>query len=650
MSAAGERRVEPRSAGPPATPTPDSSTGPDLLRRVRGLAEHRNELLAATAVISLAVGGLLALSSRPAAGEAVWGAAVVLLALDLAVEVARTIVLRRHMGVDTIALVAMVGALALNEELAGLIVGIMFTGGSTLEDVASARARRELTRLAERAPTVAQRRRDGHLEEVPVEVIQPHETIVVRAGEVVAVDGTVTSDEAVVDSSTLSGEPLPVTIPRGGSVMSGTANAGAPFELRADRPAAESAYAALVRLVEQAQTQRAPFVRMADRYAGFFLPATLLIAGAAWAASGEAVRALAVVVVATPCPLILAAPIALVSGVSRAAKAGVIVKGAGVIETLGQARTVLFDKTGTLTVGTPEVREILPRASLESSELLRLGASLDLMSAHVLGAALVQHAQAAGLALEDAEAVEEDPGQGIRGRVGGRSVALGSRAYLRRSGIPERELAEASLAGGFGSGEARVFVAVDGRLGGVIVMADELRPDTETIVKRLRGEGVRHVAMVSGDRRSVAQRIGDEVGVDRIYAEQSPDQKLAIVRSIAREPGLRPVVMVGDGVNDAPALALADVGVAMGTAGATIASETADAVIAVDRVDRVADALHVGRRALHIARQSVLAGMALSIAAMAVAAAGYLPPVAGALLQEGIDLAVIFNALRALRG
>jgi heavy metal translocating P-type ATPase len=358
----------------------------------------------------------------------------------------------------------------------------------------------------------------------------------------------------------------------------------------------------------------------------------------------------AVLVVATPCPLILAAPIALVSGVSRAARAGVIVKGAGVIETLGQARTVLFDKTGTLTVGTPKVREVLPRGVLEPSELLRLAASLDQMSAHVLGEALVQQAGAAGLALEDAEAVEEDPGQGLRGRVGDHSVAVGSRAYLRSSGISTQELDEGSLAGGFGSGEARVFVAVDGRLGGVIVMADELRPDTESIVQRLRGEGVRHVAMVSGDRRSVAERIGHEVGVDRVYAEQSPEQKLDIVRSLAHEADLRPVVMVGDGVNDAPALALADVGVAMGTAGATVASETADAVIAVDRVDRVADALHVGRRALHIARQSVLAGMGLSIVAMLFAAAGYLPPVAGALLQEGIDLAVILNALRALRG
>jgi heavy metal translocating P-type ATPase len=617
---------------------------------MRPVRDHRSESLALLALAALIAGGFLHLSGQGAAGDRVWQIAVIVLSLDLAAEVVRTIVVERHMGVDTIALVAMVGSLALEEELAGLIVGIMFTGGATLEAIASSRAGRELTRLVQRAPTVAQRKRDGRLEEVPVAAIEVGEIVVVRTGEVVPVDGTVTNGEAVLDTSTLTGEPLPVTVAQGQQALSGTANAGGPFELRATRPAAESAYTGLVRLVEQAQTQRAPFVRMADRYAGFFLPATLVIAGLAWAVSGEAVRALAVVVVATPCPLILAAPIALVSGLSRAAKAGVIVKSAGTIEALGQARTVLFDKTGTLTVGTPEIREILPTDRLDPGELLRLAASLDTMSAHVLGEALVQGAHEVELRLETPTAVREDPGQGIEGRVAGRQVSVGSRAFMRRAGISERELTDGSLLMGRGSGEARVFVGVDGHLGGVIVMADELRPDTRKIVERLRGEGVRHVAMVSGDRRSVAEQIGREIAVDRVYSEQSPEQKLEVVGGLQSDPELRPVVMVGDGVNDAPALALANVGIAMGTAGATVASETADAVITVDRVDRVADAIHVGRRALHIARQSVLVGMALSITAMIVAAAGYLPPVAGALLQEGIDLAVILNALRALRG
>jgi heavy metal translocating P-type ATPase len=639
---------------------PASSPAPSVARRpaadgsvgriVAGSVEHRARIVAGVAVLSIAAGGLLHLSGGGAAGNQVWGAAVALLAAELAFEVVRTVAVDHHMGVDSIALVAMVGSLTLGQELAGVVVGLMFSGGAALEDAASTRARRELTALVQRAPRVAQLRVGGRLEQVPIEQVCAGDVVVVRTGEVVPVDGTLTRGEAVVDTSALSGEPLPVTIETGMPVLSGTANAGAPFDVRADRPAADSAYAALVRLVEQAQTQRAPFVRMADRYAAFFLPATLIAAGAAWVLSGDAVRALAVVVVATPCPLILAAPIALVCGLSRAARAGVIVKGAGAIETLGQARTVLFDKTGTLTVGTPAVRDVVPAARHEPGELLRLAASVDQMSAHTLGEALVRAAADAELALSTPTEVREDPGQGIQGNVDGRAVAVGSRAFVRTGGVSADEVASATFLSGHGSGEAHVFVAVDGHLAGVIVMADELRSDAVHIVERLRGEGIRHIAMVSGDRRSVAERIGRELGVDRVYAEQSPEDKLNVVERLRADRNLRPVIMVGDGVNDAPALALADLGIAMGAAGATVSAQTADAVITVDRVDRVADAVHTGRRALLIARQSVLAGMGLSLVAMAVAALGYLPPVAGALTQEGIDLAVILNALRALRG
>jgi heavy metal translocating P-type ATPase len=619
-------------------------------RALAWLVDNRARILATIALVAIVAGGLLHLAGAGDAGEQVWRAAVALLAVELTFEVARTVVVERSLGVDTIALVAMVGALALGEELAGVVVGLMFSGGAALEAAASKRARRELTALVSRAPRVAQLRVGGELREVPVEQVEPGDVALVRTGEVIPVDGVVVSDEAVVDTSTLTGEPLPVALRRGMPVMSGSANAGAPFDVRAERPAAESAYAALVRLVKQAERQRAPFVRMADRYAGIFLPVTLVAAGLAWALAGDPVRALAVVVVATPCPLILAAPIALVSGLSRAAKAGVIVKGAGAIETLGLARTVLFDKTGTLTVGTPDVQEIATLGSVGRGELLRLAASVDRLSAHVLGEALVRAAESAGLALATPTEVREEPGQGIEGRVDGQRVTVGSRAFLIAAGFDRDEVAGTSLAVRHGSGEAHVLVGIDGELAGVIVMADELRPDAAQIVERLRAEGVRHVALASGDRRSVAERIGRELGVDRVYAEQSPEDKLEVVRRLRSDRTLAPVVMVGDGVNDAPALALADLGIAMGVAGATVSSETADAVITVDRIDRVADAIHTGRRALHIARQSVLVGMGLSIAAMAVAAAGYLPPVAGALFQEVIDLAVILNALRALRG
>lgn len=614
------------------------------------LVEHRSRLLAAFALLALAVGGVLHLAGAGSTGDEVWKVSVAILAAELLGEVIQTVFVERRMGVDTIALVAMVGSLALGEYLAGMIVGLMFSGGGALEDWASSRAKRELTELIQRAPKVAQLRRGDAVEEVPVDQVQAGDVVLVRTGEVVPVDGTLVSGEAVLDTSTLSGEPLPETIGAGMDVLSGAANAGAPFDLRASRPAAESSYAALVRLVEQSQAERAPFVRMADRYAGIFLPATLIIAGAAWAASGDAVRALSVVVVATPCPLILAAPIALVSGVARAARSGVIVKGTPAIEKLGESRTVLFDKTGTLTVGTPEVREVLSADGAPVGELLRLAASVDRYSAHVLGDALVRAADESNLRLSTPQAVSEDPGQGIRGVVDGHTVGVGSRAFLQGLGVPAEELRAPALMTGRGSGEAHVNVSLDGHVGGVIVMADDLRADARDVIKRLRDEGIRHVAMASGDRRSVAERVGRELGLDRVYAELSPEEKLQVVRRIRDDEQLRPVVMVGDGVNDAPALAIADVGIAMGAGSATVAADTADAVITVDRIDRVADAIHAGRRSLQIARQSVQVGMGLSIAAMIVAAFGYLPPVAGALLQEGIDLAVILNALRARRG
>ena len=507
----------------------------------RWLLENRAELLAATAALAIAAGGLLHLAGADAAGHQVWRAAVALLAVELSFEVARTVIVDHHLGVDTIALVAMVGALALDEELAGAVIGLMFSGGAALEAVASRRARRELTRLVERAPRVAQRRLEGTLEEVPVDAVVPGDVVLVRAGEVIPVDGTVLSGEAVVDTSTLSGEPLPVTLRSGMPVMSGTANAGAPFDVRADRPAAESAYAALVRLVEQSQAQRAPFVRMADRYAGIFLPVTLAVAGIAWALSADPVRALAVVVVATPCPLILAAPIALVSGLSRAARQGVIVKGAGAIETLGQARTVLFDKTGTLTVGTPDVQEIIALGEHTSADVLRLAASVDRLSAHVLGEALVRAARDAELALELPTDVREDPGQGIGGSLDGHRVAVGSRAFLRGQGYDADKVAGAALMTGHGSGEAHVLVGIDGTVAGVIVMADELRPDAERIVERLRAEGVRHVAMVSGDRR--VRRHAHRPG-----ARRRPRLRRSVARGQARrrpQPARRPRVAPG---------------------------------------------------------------------------------------------------------
>ncbi len=420
------------------------------------------------------------------------------------------------------------------------------------------------------------------------------DVVLVRAGEVIPVDGIVVAGEAVVDESALTGEPLPVTYSQGGAVRSGTTNAGDAFEARAVRPASESAYAALVRLVRQVESERAPFVRLADRYAIVFLPVTALVAALAWAISGDPVRALAVFVVATPCPLILAAPVALISGVSRAARAGVIVKGAGVIERLGDVSTVLLDKTGTLSLSaTPEVERVVPLDGIDSDELLRLAASLDQLSAHALAEALVHDAERKGFVLDFPESVEERLGQGIEGTVDGHRVAVGSASWLEERGYGADPYAAArSLDDEARAGSAKVLVGVNGAVVGGIVMGDHLRADAPALITSLRDAGIRHVAIVTGDRAEVADEVGAQLGVDEVYAEHTPEEKVDVVRSMQRSPELRPVLMVGDGINDAPALALADVGIAMGVAGATAASETADAVIVLDRVDRVG-----GRRA-----------------------------------------------------
>jgi heavy metal translocating P-type ATPase len=611
--------------------------------QIMGVMAQR--LLALGALAAVSAGGLLHLTGEAGAGDVVWAVSLTVMIVPLARSVLRSL-LRRDVGVDAIALVSMAGALALGQYAAGAVIALMLAGGNALEEVAGRHARRELTKLVQRAPRVAHRRSGRAVEEVPVEELAVGDVVVVRAGEVIPADGSVLGGAAVVDESALTGEPLPVTFGIGQLVRSGTANAGDAFELRVVRPAAESAYAALVRLVREAEAQRAPFVRMADRYALWFLPVTAVVAGVAWAVSGDPVRALAVFVVATPCPLILAAPIALLSGVSRAARMGLIVKGGGVIERLGRVRTALLDKTGTLTLGTAEIERVVALDGIDRDEILRLAASLDQLSVHAFAEALVHGAECRGQALSFPDRVEERAGKGIEGVVDGHRVAVGSGAWLRVRGYRgSGEPVEDGV-----DGRSRVLVGVDGRLAGAIVLADRPREDASDLAASLRRAGIRYVAMVTGDRAAVAEQVGAGLGIDRVYAERSPEEKLQVVRALQAAPGLGPVLMVGDGINDAPALALADVGVAMGAAGATIASESAHAVIVVDRIDRVAQAVSIGRRSLHIAVQSVLAGLGISLVAMGFAAFGFIPPVLGALLQEAVDVGVILNALRALRG
>jgi heavy metal translocating P-type ATPase len=606
----------------------------------------RERALAVVALATLLAGGILWLADQPGWADAAWAVGATVVLVPLTIDTARSL-LHGDVGVDAIALIAIAGALILGEQLAAAIVALMMSGGEALEAWAAGRARHELRLLVDRAPRIAHRHLDGRVEEVTVEELRVGDLVAVRAGELVPADGVVEGADAVVDESALTGEPLPVTMSPGSPVRSGTTNAGNAFDARVTRPAEDSAYAAIVRLVRAAEGNRAQFTRLADRYAAVFLPFTLVVAGIAWAAAGDPTRGLAVMVVATPCPLILAAPIAFVGGLSRSARAGVIVKGSGVLERLGDARAVLLDKTGTVTSGTPEIERVIPFGMLGADETLRLAASLDQLSVHVVAESLVRGAAARGLRLQAPTAVEEEPGRGIVGVVDGRRVAVGSDGWLESHGYA-LDGDRGPLFGGDGdTGRGLVLVGVDGALEGAIVVTDPLRVGAESLALELRELGVDRVALVSGDRAPVAHEVAAAAGIEEVYANQTPEDKLAVVERVRAE-STGPVVMVGDGVNDAPALAFADVGIAMAGKGATVSSETADVVIVVDRADRIPLSIRVGKRSLRIARQSVVVGLALSVGAMFVAAFGYLPPVWGALFQEVIDVAVILNALRAL--
>jgi heavy metal translocating P-type ATPase len=601
--------------------------------------------LALLAIAGLALGAVLHVLGHPGPAADAWAVTTAVVLLPLGVSVLRS-VLHGDVGVDAIALVAMSVSLALSEELAGAVIAVMLAGGNALEAVAGRQASRDLRALLGRVPRQAHRLRDGILEEVDAEALQRGDVVVVRAGEVVPVDGLVGATGALLDESALTGEPLPVSLACGDTARSGTANAGQAFELRALRPAAESAYAQIVRLVRQAQQSRAPLVRLADRYAALMLPAVLAAAGATWLLSGDPRRGLSVLVVATPCPLILAAPIALLAGVSRAARQGVIVKGSAAIERLGRARSVILDKTGTLTRGRAALQDVVPLDGIEARDLVRLAASLDQLSAHPVAAALTDAAAERGLRLALPDDVSERPGAGITGRVDGHRLSVGTPSYLAGEGYPDAEALGRRL--DRAPGDANVLVGVDGRLAGVLSVGDRLRPGAGDVVRDLRRAGIRHIALATGDRSAVARQIGDTVAVDGVHSDMTPTGKLELVRALQRRTDLRPVVMVGDGVNDAPALAQADVGLAIATPGSMVSSEAADAVIVDGRIERVVQAVAIGVRSLSIARQSIVAGLALSAIAMAFAAAGAIAPVEGAVLQEAIDVAVILNALRAL--
>lgn len=597
------------------------------------------------ALLVIALAGLIAGLGLSFAGFAdaadiAWSAGVIPVLAGLVFEIVRSL-RAGEVGLDIVAVLSMSAALAFGETLAAAVVALMYSGGTLLESFAEGRARREMQSLLSRVPRTASRRLDGTLEEVPLDAIEPGDLLLIRQGDVAPVDGLLASDRAMLDQSALTGESLPVRLDRGAEVMSGSTNAGEAYDLLATREARDSTYAGIVRLVETAQKSKAPMARLADRYSLVFLAITVAIAFAAWWLTGDPIRAVAVLVVATPCPLILAVPVALVAGLSRATHFGVLIKGAKPLEQLARIRTLILDKTGTLTDGRPVVVAIESYGDLSEMEVLHFAAALDQGSKHPIAQALVSEAQARGGTLPFPEHLVETPGEGISGTIGGRKVAVGGSGFIAAQlGLPLSPARKAE------TGEVMVALAVDGEPAGHIIMADTLRAGTAEMLAGLRSRGIERILLATGDRRAVADAVTEGLGLDAVRADLTPDQKVLLVLT-ERKNG--PVMMVGDGVNDAPALAAADIGVAMGARGAAASAEAADVVLLVDHLDRLLSGLEIAQRAQRIAFQSVAVGISLSVAGMIAAGLGYLTPVEGALLQEAIDVAAILNALRALR-
>src|SRR5690348_13188294 len=563
-------------------------------------------------LFTVAAGGLAAgLAMRVAGADSVagilWSSAAGTVLLALSIEIVASL-RRGDVGLDVIAALSMIAALAVGESLAAAIVALMYAGGQYLETYAERAARREMTALLSRVPRTAIRHNDGRLEDVALELVAPGDRLLVRQGDIVPVDGTVASGLAVLDQSALTGESLPVNARQGALVLSGSTNAGEAFDLLAVRRAAESTYAGIVRLVEAAQRSRPPMARLADRYALLFLALTVALAGVAWWLADDPVRAVAVLVAATPCPLILAVPVAIISGLSRAARLGILIKDGKAIEMLAQVRSLVIDKTGTLTVGQARLVSVDAFDGRGADDLLRAAASLDQVSQHAIAQAIVAAARSKGLLLDVPSGAIETPGQGVAGRVRGREVAIGSASFVSRR-LTEGTLPETDRT----PGSVIVAIALDGRPAGFLVLADEMRSGVGGMLRELRSMGIERIVLASGDREDIASFIAAKFAFDLVRAELTPDQKILVVLS-ERKNG--PVMMIGDGVNDAPALAAADVGVAMGAKGAAASAEAADVVLLVDEIGHVVLAVKIARRSRHIALECVFVGLGLSIAAM----------------------------------
>ncbi|MBX7067160.1 MAG: heavy metal translocating P-type ATPase [Parachlamydiales bacterium] len=548
---------------------------------------------------------------------------------------------RGQFASDIVAMLAIITALLMNEAFAGAVVVLMQSGGEALEAYGLRRASSSLKSLLERAPRFAFRKRDNSLDKIDVQEVRVGDILIVRPGDLIPVDGTIISGSAEIDEAALTGEPLPRSKTAHDEVFSGTIDVNGAFEMRADKSSEESQYQKIVELVRKAQTEKAPIQRLADRYAIFFTPLTLIMSALGYFITREPTTILAVLVVATPCPLILATPLAILCGINKSAKSGIIVKGGPPMEQVGNTKVAVFDKTGTITYGTPFVEEIVPLNHETSEDLLYKTACIEQLSSHSVAKAVVERA---GKKLIVPKNFRESPGRGVEGDIDGDHYTIGSYTFLEEKlGKKCYINCEEAIHRYYNQQKMLVFIAKNELCVGIFVISDRIRPGVPALLTRLRSLGVQEVVMLTGDSPKNADVIAKQAGIQNVKAELLPGQKVEIVGKLKEKYN---VTMVGDGINDAPALATATTGIAMGALGSAISAETADIVLLVDDVTKVGETIAISQWTIHIAKESIFIGMGLSFILMIIACFGLIPPPVGAMLQEIIDFAVIINALR----